>query len=547
MAIFTNAEIIRILTNATTEQKQAIKTLLDVKNISYVSSIPPNNQGQNGDAAFNDTTGELYFKSGGTWTSEINFVTQAELATAISGVSAGTGGDPRIEVVNVPVTATGMSCRVANQLGGLPTLPGLSGTDYQEPYYDLNLKQFIIPNNANGNNDFPITLADLAAINSENRRDDVEGTRFWVTNLKSAGNVTFTGGGIASITPSGGFIRPGYSAFITLSPFSLSAADPNRHFRLVIAAWYAEGAALGRVSNIENALSLVQTHNYTWKNAVTDTLTITASTAESNANRRRNIHLPTFTSSVGVGVQVTNWWNAARIRGRSLTVELKMRIAQVASGTAAQLRIRLRNSSITTHSTYHEVLNITRSTSDSGNVEVYHKFRIPNDFGFVTPDTFVLQLEPIFPSSGAATSIVVSNIELEAIADYNPQNAADISGRLEDANWRNPRFSEMVALWEDLDHATGINLEHTNGFSITEDWRNFELIIFTGGNKTVFFRPSSIPDPWGSMPTLITFDATNSGGNASLSIRNTTTSSLMKFGKGSEYPSIRIRGIYGLR
>lgn len=57
--------------------------------LSYVTSRPPDSQGNNGDAALNVDTGEFYFRSGGTWTSEADFVTESELSTAIKEPFAG--------------------------------------------------------------------------------------------------------------------------------------------------------------------------------------------------------------------------------------------------------------------------------------------------------------------------------------------------------------------------------------------------------------------------------------------------------------------------
>ena len=545
-ALLNTAELARLITDGDAAQKIVLKAALDILGIAAVTAIPGNTAGVNGGWAINQNSGAIYRKSGGVWTTVVDLVTQGELATAISGVTAGTAGDPRIEVIDVPDSATGMSFRVAGEHGGRATLPGLQGTDYQESYYDANLKQFNVPNGANGSSNFNITLADLVAINTQNRRDDVEGTRFWVVNLKTEGDITFSGGGIAQITPSGETIKPGYAAFVTFSPFSLSSSDQNRHFRLVIASWKpvsTVGGLSSKVTALENRLALEQGKDVRWSASEPNILTITSSTAESNANRRRTLTFAGFTFANSLVEQISNVWLEAGRRQHSLTLTLKMRINQVASGTSAKLRVRLRNTNITTSGNYREALDLTFDTSDSGDVDIYHVFRMPANFLFVSGDDIILQLDPIFPSSGAASSVVVRNIEIDAALDTNPQNGRDIADRLEADGWRNPRFSEMEALWGD----TSKEITSTQGFILSESFRNFTwlLILLNGGKELWVYVPDVFSNPYTFRIDTIQYDSTS---QAALFFANGTTNTFLKFNKDSNYALAgTVKEIYGIR
>ena len=124
-----------------------------------------------------------------------------------------------------------MSFRSAGLGGGIASLPGLSGTEYQYSYFDAHGKLFAITAPAAG---LAVNLADLLYINNpdytsvsgrpptyvdptNNRLDDLAGTTFYIVN-RGTGNITFTGGGIATIVPTGATLAPRNVAIITLNP-----------------------------------------------------------------------------------------------------------------------------------------------------------------------------------------------------------------------------------------------------------------------------------------------------------------------------------------
>ena len=113
-----------------------------------------------------------------------------------SGSSA--GFEQRYELVEVPSTATAMSFGIEGQGSAPASLPGLSGTTYWYDYRQAHGKLFRVQG---GSANFNAVLADLIEINNGGFRDALAGSVFLFQNDKSAGNINFTGGGIADIRP----------------------------------------------------------------------------------------------------------------------------------------------------------------------------------------------------------------------------------------------------------------------------------------------------------------------------------------------------------
>ena len=143
------------------------------------------------------------------------------------------GFEQRYELVEVPSTATAISFGIEGQGGAPASLPGLSGTTYWVDYREVHGKLFRVQ--SGGSSNVNINLADLVEINNGGYRDALAGSVFLFQNDKSAGNLTFTGGGIADIRPTtaqgGASVTPGFAGICTLNPHA------TNRFALLVAAW----------------------------------------------------------------------------------------------------------------------------------------------------------------------------------------------------------------------------------------------------------------------------------------------------------------------
>ena len=151
------------------------------------------------------------------------------------------GGGQRWPAHTIPTGATSMSFQVPGKGNGVASLPSLESTNYQYSYYDVHGTTFVV---GHGTANFNVNLADLLYINrpdfagvgqptdidDNNRRDEVDGIQFFILNVKGSGNgnITFSAGGIATVTPSGGNIQPDRMGMIVI------LKDAGGRFRLVI-------------------------------------------------------------------------------------------------------------------------------------------------------------------------------------------------------------------------------------------------------------------------------------------------------------------------
>ena len=122
-------------------------------------------------------------------------------AAPLASWTASGSGDSRFTRTEIPTTATGMSFRIAGRYGATgvlrANLPRVVGGDYQVDYRDAHGLLFVLGGTATTN--FNVSLADLIGINEAGGAiAEVTGTRFYVQNNRTAGNVTFSGGGISS-------------------------------------------------------------------------------------------------------------------------------------------------------------------------------------------------------------------------------------------------------------------------------------------------------------------------------------------------------------
>lgn len=88
MPLLSGDEIYRLINLAGESVHEQLRGVLDIIGISYVTSIPDNTSGQNGDVAINTSTGDVYTRTGGVWVSGVRLATHADL-TAISNLLQG--------------------------------------------------------------------------------------------------------------------------------------------------------------------------------------------------------------------------------------------------------------------------------------------------------------------------------------------------------------------------------------------------------------------------------------------------------------------------
>ena len=135
------------------------------------------------------------------------------------------GGSTELTPVIVPATTTAVSFGIQGQStwpSGLSRAGGLSGTVYWRDYRDLHGLQFIIDSDT-VTADININMADLMSLNAAGGgRDETKSRLFEIINNRSTGGITFSGGGISNIRPTGARLEPGYKGLVSLTPWKVN-------------------------------------------------------------------------------------------------------------------------------------------------------------------------------------------------------------------------------------------------------------------------------------------------------------------------------------
>lgn len=139
--------------------------------------------------------------------------------------NAGGGGSSELTPVIVPSTTTAIAFGIHGQSTWPPGMSregGVSGTTYWRDYRDLHGLQFII-DSATVTADINVNMADLRSLNdATGGRDETKSRLFEIINYRSQGGITFSGGGISNIRPSGARLEPGYKGLVSLTPWKVS-------------------------------------------------------------------------------------------------------------------------------------------------------------------------------------------------------------------------------------------------------------------------------------------------------------------------------------
>ena len=147
------------------------------------------------------------------------------IATHAATPHGGGSGGGVLTPVLVPASASAISFGIQGQ----STWPSgrargsleLSGTVFWQDYRDLHGKQYII--DSNHSNDINVHMADLMSANTASGgRNTAQSREFEILNRRPEGRITFSGGGIADITPVGANLLPGYKGKVSLTPWKVN-------------------------------------------------------------------------------------------------------------------------------------------------------------------------------------------------------------------------------------------------------------------------------------------------------------------------------------
>lgn len=155
---------------------------------------------------------------------------------------------PYLEQVLLPANVTAVSFGIQGMStwpSALATRPGgLSGTTFWYDYRDLNGKHFVVQG---GTANVNFHLADLNQIEPASARVDDRVWSFRISNPRTAGNITFTGGGIADIFPSGtqggAVIAAGFTGLVHITPWK------STNYRLDLGAFTRVGNTINKATN----------------------------------------------------------------------------------------------------------------------------------------------------------------------------------------------------------------------------------------------------------------------------------------------------------
>ena len=276
--------------------------------------------------------------------------------------------EQRFPLVEVPAAATAMSFGIEGQGTAPANLPVLSGTTYWVDYRESHGKLFRF---TGGTGNITVNLADLLEINNGGFRDELAGTMFFFHNDKTAGDVGFTGGGIADISPTpaegGANIMPGYAAICMLNPHA------TNRFTLLVASWnraatgglvrYGSGAPAGGLGNISDSYVdtdsgsvYEKTGSTTWAFRINLATDSQLSRTNQNVPQRWSHEFPTDPTITGNGTTTLNhtFTGADNLFGQNFDPVNFTRSVDRGSG-AIKAAIRF---------------TVRRSAADDGNVNV---------------------------------------------------------------------------------------------------------------------------------------------------------------------------------